>query len=477
VISVTDPSLPPASEIVLYPGAAPVRVGRWNQWPDITAAGGSCLWNPDAGAPKLTVPVANPADYFEMTFYAVAGRAYRLWMRGKAENDSPYNDSVFIQFSGSVDSAGAPVFRIGTTDATTFNLEDCLGCGLQSWGWQDNGWGVGVMGPLVYFSSTGPQTLRVQVREDGLMTDQIVLSPQSYLSASPGTLKNDNTILPESSGSPAINVSTVTPSSGPTAGGSSIVISGGGFEAGASVTIGGVLATSVHVESATSITASTPSHAAGAFDIVVTNTDGRSGCLVNGYTFVAPNQPPQVSITASTTSGISPLAVELTASASDPDGSIAAYQWDFGDGQTSVLPIVSHVYQTSGTFNARVTVTDNLGASATASVTINVSALPMVAEVLYPNGGETLLFDSRCDVSWSVTGGVPTQQDIYLSLDGGATWTVLASKLSGSVSSFRWRVPRSATTSARIRVRVWDAIGGFVDDMSDGNFAIWKKLR
>ena len=77
------------------------------------------------------------------------------------------------------------------------NLEDCSGCGLSGWGWQDNGWGVGVMGQSIYFQTTGAHKIRVQVREDGLSIDQIVLSPVTYLSASPGTLMNDTTILPK----------------------------------------------------------------------------------------------------------------------------------------------------------------------------------------------------------------------------------------------------------------------------------------
>jgi hypothetical protein len=75
------------------------------------------------------------------------------------------------------------------------NLEDCNGCRLSNWGWQDNGYGTGVLGPVVYFAQTGPQTIRVQTREDGLSIDQIVLSPGRFLSASPGTLKNDTTII------------------------------------------------------------------------------------------------------------------------------------------------------------------------------------------------------------------------------------------------------------------------------------------
>jgi hypothetical protein len=67
---------------------------------------------------------------------------------------------------------------------------------LSGWGWQDNGNGAGVLGPLVYFATTGPQRIRVQVREDGLALDQIVLSPQRYLQSAPGASKNDTVILP-----------------------------------------------------------------------------------------------------------------------------------------------------------------------------------------------------------------------------------------------------------------------------------------
>src|SRR5205085_10308861 len=131
---------------------------------DTTAAGGARIWNPDAGVAKLTNALANPANYFEMSFPAQAGVPYRLWVRSKADNNSPYNDSFFVQFSGSVTATGAAPWRIGSTDATVINLEDCSGCGLSGWGWQDNGWGVGVLGPVIYFQSTGTQTLRIQAR-------------------------------------------------------------------------------------------------------------------------------------------------------------------------------------------------------------------------------------------------------------------------------------------------------------------------
>jgi hypothetical protein len=106
------------------------------------------------------------------------------------------NDSVFVQFDGSVTAAGAPQWRLGTTSATPVVLEDCGGCGLQGWGWNDNGYGVNTLGPLVYFAQTGPQRIRIQMREDGLGLDQIVLSARAYLTARPGAPRNDTTILP-----------------------------------------------------------------------------------------------------------------------------------------------------------------------------------------------------------------------------------------------------------------------------------------
>jgi phosphatidylserine/phosphatidylglycerophosphate/cardiolipin synthase-like enzyme len=202
VVGVTlDRTTPPASDIVLYAADASVRVGSWVVVNDTTAAGGTRLRNPNASAAKIVTASANPASYFEMTFNANAGQRYHLWMRGKADSNSYTNDSVFVQFDGTVDSGGNPVYRIGTTSAAEYNLEDCSGCGVSNWGWQDNGYAG--FGLDLYFATTGQQTLRIQVREDGLSLDQIVLSPSTYLTTAPGPLKNDNTILPKSGTGPA----------------------------------------------------------------------------------------------------------------------------------------------------------------------------------------------------------------------------------------------------------------------------------
>ena len=188
-----------ASEVALYTSTAS-RAGAWTAQADASAAGGSYVIHPDAGAAKVATAAASPANYVELSFNAVAGTPYRLWLRSRAQNDYYGNDSVFVQFSESVDANGMPMWRIGTTDATIVVLEDCGGCGEQGWGWQDNGYGTGVLGPVVYFATSGPQRIRIQTREDGLGIDQVVLSPARYLTAAPGALKNDRTILTQSGG-------------------------------------------------------------------------------------------------------------------------------------------------------------------------------------------------------------------------------------------------------------------------------------
>lgn len=190
-------------DISLRPSETATLAGQWTKLTDATAAGGSAVWFPNAGAAKIVTPSPNPAAYFEVSFAAQAGIPYRLWLRVRAQNNDWLNDSVFVQFSSSIDIADAPVYRIGTTSAAEVNLEDCKGCGLRNWGWQDNGWGVGVLGPAIYFASSGRQVLRVQSREDGAIIDQIILSPSRFISTPPGALKSDATIYPTPTPAPS----------------------------------------------------------------------------------------------------------------------------------------------------------------------------------------------------------------------------------------------------------------------------------
>jgi hypothetical protein len=185
-------------EINIYAAALAWPVaGAWRVVDDATAAGGQRLEHPDAGAAKVTAPAADPVNYFEVSFLADPTQTYKLWVRERAERNAWSNDSVFVQFSGAADISGQPAWQIGSTDALAINLEECSGCGLSGWGWEDDGWGaVNRNGTLMRFPGGGWQTIRVQTREDGVSIDQIVLSSDKYLTMRPGAAKNDTTILP-----------------------------------------------------------------------------------------------------------------------------------------------------------------------------------------------------------------------------------------------------------------------------------------
>jgi hypothetical protein len=185
-----------AATIVLWPSSLPAAAlrGDWVRAADSTAAGGFGLQNANRGRAKIVPAMADPVTYFEVTFSASAGTAYHVWIRGKSDGNSTANDSVHIQFSGAVDAAGAPLARIGTTASLEPVLQDGAGAPApRGWGWTENGWGSN--GPHVYFATTGSHTLRVQQREDGITIDQIVISPDAYLTAAPGARRDDATIL------------------------------------------------------------------------------------------------------------------------------------------------------------------------------------------------------------------------------------------------------------------------------------------
>ncbi|MEW5981618.1 MAG: IPT/TIG domain-containing protein [Acidobacteriota bacterium] len=130
----------------------------------------------------------------------------------------------------------------------------------------------------------------------------------------------------------------VAPASGTTAGGTATTLTGTNFTAGATVTFGGVAATGVSVDSATTIRAVAPAHGAGAVDVIVT-LGTQTAMLPGGYTYVAPppNAPPTITgITVQGTRANEPPnfadlneEVVVTATVTDPETPIAqlAFEW------------------------------------------------------------------------------------------------------------------------------------------------------
>src|SRR5882724_3676519 len=86
-----------------------------------------------------------------------------------------------------------------------------------------------------------------------------------------------------------------------------------------------------------------------------------------------PNQQPAASFTFS----CSDLSCSFASTSTDPDGSINAYSWTFGDGGTSNVQSPSRSYGAAGSYSVTLTVTDNQGAtSGPLSQTVDVTSSP-----------------------------------------------------------------------------------------------------
>ena len=402
-------------DILLYAADATVS-GQWLRQDDGTAAGGKLLRNPNLGAAKRTAALEAPADYFELTFTAQAGTPYRLWMRARADDNHWANDSTFAQFSGSVDANGNPVWRIGTTSAADLSLEECSGCGVQGWGWQDNGWGAGVLGTPVYFAASGPQTIRIQTREDGLSIDQLMLSPVKFFNTAPGQLKNDTTIYPRSSGetpppaedtqAPAVSIT--SPAAGATVSGTSTVTVSATDNLGVTrvelVIDGVVVGTSTAAPYSFSwdtTAASNGSHTlqARAFDAALNRAASVEVTVTVDNSTPPPNTAPAVALTspAGGATFTAPATITVAASASDSDGTIARVE--FYTGTTLLASDTAAPYEftwsdvAAGTYTLTARATDDAGlATTSAAVTVTVSAPPNAAPAVSltsPAGGAT----------------------------------------------------------------------------------------
>jgi hypothetical protein len=195
-VHVMNLAAPAPSDVVIHAVEVPDDSihGSWSKQIDSASPGGVKLQTTDVGVSHASSPLASPVDYFDVTFQAVANQPYALWLRLKALGNSKFNDAVWVQFSGA-HANGGPIYGINSTSGLLINLAtDAPASSLSNWGWQNGAYWLN-QATTVTFPTGGMQTIRIQVREDGVQLDQIVLSPNAYRQGSPGTVSNDNVIV------------------------------------------------------------------------------------------------------------------------------------------------------------------------------------------------------------------------------------------------------------------------------------------
>ncbi len=101
-----------------------------------------------------------------------------------------------------------------------------------------------------------------------------------------------------------------------------------------------------------------------------------------GYTVIIPNISPIAAFTESASIVYTGEVIVFDASGSyDPDGYIASYSWDFGDGNTGSGVTVSHSYVDDGEYTVTLRVFDGNGAFGSKTASILVKNRPPVADL------------------------------------------------------------------------------------------------
>jgi PKD repeat protein len=192
-------------------------------------------------------------------------------------------------------------------------------------------------------------------------------------------------------------------------------------------------------------------------DTTITVAGGTHTLLVKGWDkagqnfskslSVTVNKPPVAALSLSSGSILVGGSISASAAASsDPDGTIASTVISFGDGSSASAVSASHQYKTAGTYTVKATVTDNMGASSTASATVVVK--PPFVTITSPT------FTSTTSTSVRATGAASSGYPVVATqvyLDG-------ALKFQSSTATVDTTLSISVGTH-QIVIQGWDSSG------------------
>jgi len=310
-----------------------------------------------AGANVVTVTFSVAAAYPDIRILEYSG----------ADPNNPVDVTAASSGSSAASSSGS---------ATTTNATDLIfGANLVQ---------TTTSGPGSGFSS------RMLTSPDGdIAEDQMVTAAGSYSATAPVSPSGQWIMQMAAFRTPSgvttpPTVSSVSPNSGSTAGGTAVTITGTNFAAGATVTFGGTAATNVVVVNGTSITATTPARSAGAATVTVT-VSGQSGSLPSGFTYIVIPTVSSVSPNSGSTAG--GTAVTITGANFAAGATVT-----FGATAATNVVVVN---------NTSITATSPANAAGTVTVAVTVNGqsgsltsgfsyiLPPTVSSVSPNSGST----------------------------------------------------------------------------------------
>jgi PKD repeat protein len=192
---------------------------------------------------------------------------------------------------------------------------------------------------------------------------------------------------------------------------------------------------------------------AGSYDVRLRVTDSSGNKSTTLRTITVTNRAPVSNFTATPGSVNKNQTVSFDGSAStDPDGTIAKYEWDLdGNGtfetNTGTTPTVSHAYSAAGTFETKLRVTDDKGATSVSTKNVTVTLVPPTASfTATPNPAET-----GTSVAFDASGSTDPDGTIAKyewDLDGNGTFETNT----GTTPTTSRSYSASGTVEAKLRV-------------------------
>jgi len=183
-----------------------------------------------------------------------------------------------------------------------------------------------------------------------------------------------------------------------------------------------------------------PTHkysARGSYTVSLMVTDNNGATNTTTRTITMANAPPNADFTYTPVQPTVLDTIQFTDQSTDPDGSITAWAWNFGDGTTSTQQNPTHKYSARGTYTVSLTVTDNNGATNTVTHTITLANAQPVANFTYTPAQPTILdtiqfTDQSTDADGFITawawnfgdGNTSTQQNPTHKYSAKGTYTV-----------------------------------------------------
>ena len=194
---------------------------------------------------------------------------------------------------------------------------------------------------------------------------------------------------------------------------------------------------------------------AGTFNVTLTVTDdaGETNSVSTTVEIVAAANQPPVANPGGPYNGTVDSVVQFDGSASsDPDGTIASYNWDFGNGTTGTGATPSATYTEAGTFNVTLTVTDDVGETNSVSTTVVVVAAANQPPVANPGGP----YNGIAGVAVQFNGSASSDPD-------------------GSIVSYNWDFGNGTTGTGATPTTIYTEAGTFnvtltvTDDVGETN--------